>query len=521
MQSPTEDLRRRLEGSNPRSQAAWIAFVFFYAILANLPFWVASRWLGLLPLGWFCLEYAALGVMALFLPRILSAALLVLMIGADLLSAVCKTYFLVPSECFANFGSLHEVSPQRLLAVTTVFSLAVLIFAVAANLPIARLPRVQRTCAAACLAAFLVVNTAIDCISMKRGAGFLPHVIQPSARDSMKFSQFDKVWMSRYPMIRLIRIQNGLRGIGPSQANAIDSRPISSAAAVAIRVAGLEQSRDFEQAPNLVLVLSESWGFALDSSLRYSLVRDYLQPELLARYEVSQGTVPFYGPTIAGEARELCQSRMGNQISSASNLSSCIPDRMASLGYRSVALHGMDGHMYHRSTWYRTIGFQEQWFRDRFRLNSLPDCTGAFTGTCDASIANWIADRLHKPEANPAFVYWVTLNAHLPVPVPAMLSSPASCSLIPHLADEPALCSWYQLVSDLQDSVSRLALSSLGRPTIFVIVGDHAPPFANPELRSQFSISVVPYIILAPRAGTGQSAPASRLQVATAVPPPR
>jgi hypothetical protein len=141
MQSPTEDLRRRLEGSNPRSQAAWIAFVFFYAILANLPFWVASRWLGLLPLGWFCLEYAALGVMALFLPRILAATLLVLMIVADLISAVCKTYFLAPAECLANFGSLHEVSPHRLLAVTTVFSLAVIMFAVAANLPNARLPQ--------------------------------------------------------------------------------------------------------------------------------------------------------------------------------------------------------------------------------------------------------------------------------------------------------------------------------------------------------------------------------------------
>jgi phosphoglycerol transferase MdoB-like AlkP superfamily enzyme len=34
---------------------------------------------------------------------------------------------------------------------------------------------------------------------------------------------------------------------------------------------------------------------------------------------------------------------------------------------------------------------------------------------------------------------------------------------------------------------------------VFVLVGDHTPPFVNPNLRNQFSGTVVPYIILIPQ----------------------
>jgi uncharacterized membrane protein len=55
-------------------------FVFFYAIFANVPFWTASPWLGLLRNGLFCLEYAAVGLLALFVPRIVAAGLLFVLV---------------------------------------------------------------------------------------------------------------------------------------------------------------------------------------------------------------------------------------------------------------------------------------------------------------------------------------------------------------------------------------------------------------------------------------------------------
>jgi phosphoglycerol transferase MdoB-like AlkP superfamily enzyme len=42
-------------------------------------------------------------------------------------------------------------------------------------------------------------------------------------------------------------------------------------------------------------------------------------------------------------------------------------------------------------------------------------------------------------------------------------------------------------------------MGKLDRPTAFIIVGDHAPPFGDPALRNKFSQSDVPYVILLPR----------------------
>jgi len=139
------------------------------------------------------------------------------------------------------------------------------------------------------------------------------------------------------------------------------------------------------------------------------------------------------------------------------------------------------------------------------KQQGLPDCIGAFTGTCDASVAEWIERRLEKREDAPVFVHWMTLNSHLPVPIPSTLSAGAPCLSTLGLAPQTALCSWYQLVANVHQSVARLALGALGRPTVFVIVGDHAPPFVDPALRKRFSRTEVPYILLLPRSESSSS----------------
>jgi hypothetical protein len=477
-----------------------LLFVLLYAVLANVPYWAASRWLGLLPLGWFCLEYAAVGLLALFAPRILTTVVLLLVIAADLLSGISKTYSLAPSECVANLGALREFPGSRLLVVAGVGILVLVVVALAMSLPATRILRRHRFCAAGCLLLFVAVSVSADCVYVVRETGQLPSrfgVAKPA--DSRRVGYFSKRWMSRYPIIRLVHSEKSFASLNATSVPVGDDLFIRNASGVAIRALRLGSSKSSNESPNVVIVLVESWGIENDSQVRNSLIHSYLQPDLQARYEVLQGEVPFYGATVAGEARELCGSRMGTQILTVSANASqgCLPDRFDSLGYHSVALHGMSGNMFHRSTWYGNIGFQEQWFRDQFRREGLPDCAGAFIGTCDAAIADWIGRRLDSKDANPDFVYWVTLNSHLPVP--SMLARGASCSLVPLLGEEPALCSWYQLVANVHDSVSRLAMSKLGRPTVFVIVGDHVPPFTNPVLRSQFSNDEVPYVVLLPR----------------------
>jgi phosphoglycerol transferase MdoB-like AlkP superfamily enzyme len=253
--------------------------------------------------------------------------------------------------------------------------------------------------------------------------------------------------------------------------------------------------------PNVVLILVESWGKPISADLGQFLVRPYLDKKLSEKYTLREGTVPFYGPTVAGEARELCGSAMGFGLltASAPELKRCLPETMNAMGYHSMAVHGYSARMFDRVDWYGRIGFDETWFRDQLVGQGLPMCPGPFPGTCDAATSAWIGDQLEKDSGSPQFVYWVTLNSHLPVPIPNLVKDPPSCSDSSITAENRAICSWYQLVFNVHRSVSELALRSTTRPTIFLIVGDHAPPFSSARLRGQFSDRVVPYVLLAPK----------------------
>jgi len=484
-------------------QLPWIGFVLFYAIAANIPFWVAMRGLYLLPLGWFCLEYALVGLIALFVPRFFAATLLVLVILADLIGSVSKTYYIAPSECLSNAGYLSAFPASRLLGMAGICLLVLLTATLAASFPVATLSRSHRVRTAACLVTFIFLCVALDGVSIFRETGHVSFSIgRPS--DTNRYSDFHHLWLSRYPSLRLVKNERMFgRGRSAEPASSTAYPPAQSATAMGLISKALDKAKTPLQGPNLVVVVIESWGLGTDLSVRSSLVQPYAAPELLARYSVVQGSVPFHGSTVAGEARELCGKNMGFDIvkAGAQELRGCVPLRLAARGYHSLAVHGMYGYMFDRKTWYQRIGFQEQWYQDRLEKAGLPKCAGAFVGICDAAIADWLAQRLDRQQPDPQFLYWMTLNSHLPVPVPSAFPAEGSCSTSPALGQYPALCSWYHLVFNVHDSVARMAMSKTARPTVFVVVGDHAPPFANPTLRSQFSDTVVPYILLIPRQG--------------------
>ena len=140
------------------------------------------------------------------------------------------------------------------------------------------------------------------------------------------------------------------------------------------------------------------------------------------------------------------------------------------------------------------------WFNPDFIKLELPDCEGAFPGTCDAAIAGWIGSSLLSEDTGkPKFIYWITLNSHLPVPPHPDLAEDGVCFTQPSLRDSVPLCSWFPLVRNVNQAVQELALRPSARPTVFVVVGDHAPPFADPELRQIFSATDVPFVLLTPR----------------------
>jgi phosphoglycerol transferase MdoB-like AlkP superfamily enzyme len=204
---------------------------------------------------------------------------------------------------------------------------------------------------------------------------------------------------------------------------------------------------------------------------------------------------------VPGEARELCHSTEGFGILNATPALTdhCLPALFHARGYENVAIHGFVGQMFYRDAWYPKLGFDESWFGPDLHKLGLPDCPGAFPGTCDTAIAGWISTAFLGERADkPRFIYWVTLNSHLPEPSHPDLPDDGVCATQPALRGSAALCSWFRLVRAVHQSVEQAALAPNARPTVFVLVGDHAPPFSDPDLRAEFSNTEVPFVMLTP-----------------------
>ncbi len=489
-------------------------FFAFYTVVPNIPMWVAIPCLNLERHGTFSLEYMVVGVIALFVPKLLSATMLFGLISADVVYDICQTYVLSPGECLRSVTSIRDLSYGRILAAGVVTSLALLVAATATLLPAVSNEKRGKFALAGCLFGTAFAFFVADVVIIARSTGRMPTFKIGAPSDSVRLSSFSRLRLARLPALGLLRTSiyyTEHLTFSKMRSNAA-RESVPSAADFAARLPAFNLLHQNDQAPNVVLIVAESWGLAADPALRSALIQPYFASRLLTEYQVLQGTVPFYGSTIAGEARELCESKMGYYLLSASagELNNCLPDTLARLGYHDIAVHGNAGHMFDRVDWYRTIGFQERWFKEQLKEQGLPSCVGAATGICDGSIAEWIGNRLQRPDQKPTFLYWVTLNSHLPVPTPVPISSAVPCSSLPLPAPQPSLCSWAQLVLNLHQSVSQLAMGELSRPTLFIVVGDHAPPFGDPDLRQQFSDSVVPYIVLAPRSWGSPGRPGYR-----------
>jgi len=456
-------------------------------LFCSLPLQLLAHRAGLLAPGYINLEYLLIGALGVFLPRRVVFVLLFLESLIDLASAICKTYYFSLGDLISVLHSFPALPGYRRLELLGGLVLIILICAVTS---LARPRPADRIKTAVSL--LLLIIICIFCAFLmgqdtllRRNTIYLP------------------VHLVRSPAVSLIR-----RGIEDHKRDLASSRPnhnvMVSASAQAI--AFLDRPGGM-QPPNVVLIVVESWGLANDARLAQSLVDPYGDSQIARKYEIAYGTVPFDGWTVPGEARELCHSKMGYGIVLASpeRLNDCLPSLLHQHGYKEISVHGFSGRLFRRSIWYTNIGFDRSWFEPDLEKAGLAHCDGAFPGICDASIAEWIGSSvLSADEKQPRFVYWVTLNSHLPVPANPNVPEDGICATQPALRDSKPLCSWFRLVRALHKSVQQLALRPTARPTVFILVGDHAPPFADPQLRQQFSATGVPYVILTPRTAASQ-----------------
>ena len=281
------------------------------------------------------------------------------------------------------------------------------------------------------------------------------------------------------------------RSIGLMFRPAVPNVPIESASSPLLSRATLVATEADE--PNVVLILVESMGDAPTPDRNYLDV--FERPTLADRYLVEVGRVPFVGSTVAGEYRELCGLTSGTRIRNEelSHREGCLPEIYNKKGYETEGIHGYQGRMFARKVWYPSLGFQKLTFLEQLRSNpQMHVCGGAFPGICDTDIARYIGTRLKQP-GKKKFIHWMTLNTHLPVE--RSVERERQCEN----TREIDVCELESLLRTTLTGIADLADDPNVPPTEFIIVGDHAPPFATLSRRNAFDQKYVPFVRLIPR----------------------
>ena len=277
---------------------------------------------------------------------------------------------------------------------------------------------------------------------------------------------------------------------------AVDPRSIQKDSAVA--QVGLSPEKD--RPHHVLVILVEALGQPAAPEEQAMLDADWDRPEWRARYDVQRGVSRYWGPTIYGEMRELC-GYWDHYSTVDFAKADCLPEKFLNAGYETTAIHSFFGNMFERNKWYPKLHFQNTEFAETLKPQHVRTCGGVFPGACDSDVAPIIGRRLAEAK-KPQFVYWLTLNSHLPITADVAQNT-AACRIGPAQwrDDFPALCRLYQLHHELANAVSSMIMAPGMPPTDILIVGDHRPPFFDRASRKRFQPNRVPWIYLRARDG--------------------
>lgn len=252
-------------------------------------------------------------------------------------------------------------------------------------------------------------------------------------------------------------------------------------------------------ARNFVVIIVESLGMPAAQEDK-AIFTDIWNPSRWSnRYDVSQGKNLYYGSTTNAEVREWCDSWSDHE-SFDFDRSHCLPEAFRENGFHTIALHSFTGEFFDRKTWYRKIGFESTIFYDNLK-DRVQSCSGVFPGACDRDVPPIIGDVLRKSKNKRNLVYWLTVNAHLPVVEDAQLRT-KNCNLATAewRRDFPSLCRQLMLHRQVSDAVTAEIMRPDFPEADILIVGDHMPPFFPSEIRARFDSTSVPWIYLRNRA---------------------
>jgi len=266
----------------------------------------------------------------------------------------------------------------------------------------------------------------------------------------------------------------------------------------AMRRSGLLDHIGGSERRNLLVVMVESWGVLKDPEERALIESPFARPALAERYAIETGVSPYYGSTTSGELRELCGQWGSFRDYLDRPNADCLPARLNARGYRTIAIHGFAGRMFDRDRWYPNVGFEDLRFAEKLWQPGEPVCYGVFTGACDADVADEVGAELAAADDAPRFVYWLTLNSHLPVH-PDTRGRRLGCEGSGEPFGNEQICRLAELWVQVFDRLADILAAPDLPPTDVLIVGDHAPPFWGRAARGHFVSGEVPWILLRSR----------------------
>lgn len=252
-------------------------------------------------------------------------------------------------------------------------------------------------------------------------------------------------------------------------------------------------------ARNLVIIVVESWGLSAHPFDRRLSDRIWDPAQWRERYQVTRGQSRYYGSTTSAELRELCAAWSDYNIYDFEQ-ADCLPQKFRAAGFQVEAMHSFNDAFFDRSAWYPKIGFERALFaKDLVALGAEP-CGGVFAGACDRDIPRLIGQRLREAPHSRKFLYWLTLNGHIPVPANQALGTD-NCQLgnAAWRDNYPMLCRSFALQQQLADSITAEIMQPDFPDTDILIVGDHMPPFFRRDQRIRFDHEHVPWIMLRSR----------------------
>ena len=307
---------------------------------------------------------------------------------------------------------------------------------------------------------------------------------------------------SLFPAILLVALLMMINLVWTRPYYALPERPFESAMTqTGMTADGLTANRR-----NLLVVMVEGLGAFKDGDERNLLKNTLVRGLPAGRYAVEDGTTYYNGSTTGAASRELC-GRWGSYLDYLGNGSfDCLPRRLAKHGYETIAYHAFDSFLFERSDWYPRIGFTELNFKadlkERFADSLDRQCGSVFPGLCDSQVGKLVHQRLIEETSKPKFVYWLTLNSHIPfVKSP---DDPLQCRSKPLIFDE-TVCELSNLWHQVFEQVNTIASYPELPPTDILVVGDHHTPLWKRAAKNHFVPERVDWYLLRSLEESGDS----------------